>query len=172
MYTHHGRQSDVVSASLIPHSNLQLEWEYLWGKQLVLKNRLRNTLNGNWVSLPPMQSDNPFLMEQGFPFAEGLYEIHIHHIHEPNLNMMTLRVAYPLISMWKDFCLWWCGFQKPSHCASFQQRDWCGQPKVKIINIYNTPKKKPVREENLQFVQEAVWIQHPQWTQTHRSPWR
>ena len=31
--THHGRQSAVARASLIPHSNRQLEWEYLWGIQ-------------------------------------------------------------------------------------------------------------------------------------------
>ena len=30
--TYHGRQSDVVKASLIPHSNRQIEWEYLWVK--------------------------------------------------------------------------------------------------------------------------------------------
>ena len=36
--TYHGRQSDVARAALIPHSNRQLEWEYLCGK----KNRLRD----------------------------------------------------------------------------------------------------------------------------------
>ena len=76
-------------------------------------------------------------MEQEFPFARVLLRyIHINHINEPNL--LTLRVSYPRISMLKDFCLWWCDFQKPSHCASFQGRDWCGQPKVKIVIVYNT----------------------------------
>ena len=31
-HTHHGRQSDVARASLIPHSNRQIEWEYLLEK--------------------------------------------------------------------------------------------------------------------------------------------
>ena len=126
-HTHHGRQSDVVRASLIPHSNRQLVWEYLWGEQ---KCYLRVGWGTPWVETEwvcfPGKPTTPCWWSKGLHLQEAYRNICINHIHESDL---TLRVAYPRISRWKDFCLWWCDFQKPSHCASFQGRDWCDQPK-------------------------------------------
>ena len=91
--THHGRHWDVLSASLIPHSNRQLEWEYLSGKQAVVKigwGTIYITLSGNWVSRPPMQIDNHGLMVKGFPFAKVLRDHAIFFCFFASNNMAPL----------------------------------------------------------------------------------
>ena len=57
------------------------------------------TLSGNWVSQPPMQIDNPGLMEKGFPFAKVLNEInhrtiwHIHGIWDIHTSHLEIKMA-------------------------------------------------------------------------------
>ena len=78
---YHGKQLEAADASLIPHSNRQLECEYLLGKRVWInhwKKHLQSTIyitfDGIWANQPPMGTDNPLLMEQGCPFAKVLKE--------------------------------------------------------------------------------------------------